>query len=167
VTTAGDGERRRGSIVRGRGGLGGSKMFRGAKEWGFSGNAQKVGGTRGGGYPFLGQGERRNGVKLNTNVFFTTFLTRMSKKFKRPIWAYFWHFVPTFCVFRNLFFLFLRFLEIFLLYKASDKRVGALFLGRMGGSPPPLLILTCGELCEGVNGRDTNVRERERKRERE
>jgi hypothetical protein len=45
------------------------------------------------------------------------------KSLKRPSWAYFWLFLPTFGVFRN-FVLFRTFLVILLLNKASDERVG-------------------------------------------
>jgi hypothetical protein len=109
--------------------------------------------VKGWGEPFLGRGEKRNGEKLNKTVSFDHFLDMYGRKTLKKI-ALMTHlglFLSLFTYFLRfshaIYALFRKFSLIFLLYNASDERVGgSLFYGRKG----PLIILTCFELWATV-----------------
>jgi hypothetical protein len=110
-----------------------------------------LGGRVGGGYPFFGQGERRNSVKLFKIVSFDPFFILVGpkntqKSLKLPSWAYFGLFFYLLLAFFAIFSFFRAF--FFLLFKASDERGrwDPSFLEEIGVAPPPS-ILTHFELC--------------------
>jgi hypothetical protein len=104
-----------------------------------------------GGYPFLGQEEKRisvNDIKLGLLILLGLLWQKNAQKsLKQSIGPIFGTLYLFFAFFPISAF-FGTFLVISLLFKVSDERVGgSLFIGQKGDGPPTPLILTCFELC--------------------